>query len=179
MQNEIELWKWVVGYEGQYEVSNKGQVRTYWKGVGIHAQLYKKPQKLLTPIKTPTGHLYVKFSKIQKFIHRLVLEAFVGSRPMNNITRHLDGNPKNNDVNNLRWGTPKENVGDAIKHGVFIKGERAPSNKLTEQEVLFILQHTEFNGKQLSSMFSVHPSIIYNIRNGKIWKHLTWEQNNC
>ena len=104
-----EAWKPVVGYEELYEVSNTGKVWSIRK------------EKTLSPAKNTSGHLYVRLHKgdkgKKKYIHRLVLEAFVGACPEGMETRHLDGNPANNRIDNLIWGTCSDNNFDIVRHG--------------------------------------------------------------
>ena len=69
--------------------------------------------------------------QIRYYVHRLVLEAFVGPCPEGMECRHLDGNPKSNDLVNLCWGTPKENAKDSFEHGSRILGERHYLAKMT------------------------------------------------
>lgn len=73
--------------------------------------------------------------RISYELHRLVLMAFVGPCPPGMVARHLDGNPGNNDISNLCWGTRKENSADAIRHGTIARGERQGSSKLTAEQV--------------------------------------------
>lgn len=108
---ENEEWLPIPGYEGYYEVSNLGRVR-------------RCPQ-IMSPGKGARGHLSVFLTKSDDpmlkerthRVHQLVLKAFVGPRPEGKWGLHKDGNPANNCVDNLYWGTPKENAQDAIRHG--------------------------------------------------------------
>jgi hypothetical protein len=85
--------------------------------------------------------LYVDGTYCRKFAHRLVLEAFVGPCPEGMECRHLDGNPQNNHVSNLCWGTKEENQADKRRHGTHFHpiGEKNGSSKLSRQEVVEIL----------------------------------------
>lgn len=117
-----EIWKPVKGYEGLYEVSDLGNVRSLDREVEtsngrVHRyrgrELAKAPQK--------TGYLktrlYSKGKSSNFWIHRLVLEAFIGECPEGMETRHLDGNPTNNQPSNLKWGTSQENKWDTVAMG--------------------------------------------------------------
>ena len=86
------------------------------------------------------GHLYVFMQRKKKYVHRAVLEAFSGMCPAGMECRHLDGNPVNNDVSNLVWGTRYENAQDTKRHGHSHVGERSGTAKLTERQVLEIRQ---------------------------------------
>lgn len=55
-----------------------------------------------------------------RLVHQLVLEAFIGPRPEGMVTLHRDGDPKNNQLRNLRYGTQSENMRDAIRHGTHV-----------------------------------------------------------
>lgn len=116
-----EIWKPAVGYEG-YEVSDHGQVRS------LDRTIYRKDGqtrlckgRALKPQKHSDGYLYVCLYREAKprkeYIHRLVLEAFTGPCPDGMECRHLDGNPENNRVSNLQWGTRSENILDVVRHG--------------------------------------------------------------
>lgn len=74
--------------------------------------------KKLIARKAGAGYLAVSLSgKSRRYIHRLVLQAFVGPCPDGSECRHLDGNPRNNRLENLCWGTRKENTADSVRHG--------------------------------------------------------------
>jgi hypothetical protein len=111
MHGNERQWRPVVGYEGRYEVSDTGIVRSFLGRNVIY----------LVPIKMHRGHLTVSLCKNGKmapqFIHRLVLEAFVGPCPPGMMCRHLNGDPSDNDLENLRWGTASENGLDTVLHG--------------------------------------------------------------
>jgi len=90
-----------------------------------------------------SGHLsvclYKNNKKSTKHIHRLVLETFVSKCPEGMECRHLDGNPANNSLDNLRWGTTKENMNDKIKHGKSNFGEKNNKHKLTDEKARMII----------------------------------------
>ncbi|MET8378015.1 NUMOD4 motif-containing HNH endonuclease [Streptomyces microflavus] len=110
--SDAEEWRQIAGYEGLYDVSNLGRVRS-WSRLKRGAALRPLPnqQGYLSVALCSAGR--VKYRKI----HQLVLEAFVGPRPAGNVGRHLDGNLTNNVAGNLAWGTHSENMADCLKHG--------------------------------------------------------------
>ncbi|MFW3529758.1 NUMOD4 domain-containing protein [Staphylococcus caprae] len=119
-----EKWRDVVGYEGIYEVSNKGRVRThknkttYTKKHGVRhwKQRYLKD-------KTPNGRdVRVSLWKDGKhkdfLVHRLVAFAFMPVVKGKECINHIDGNPKNNNVENLEWCNHLENNRHAFETGL-------------------------------------------------------------
>jgi len=131
----IEIWKPVVGYEDLYEVSNMGRVKS----------LYFGKEKILKGIKDKDGyfrvHLY-KFKKQLLFgIHRLVLMAFIGKHEdiKKNQCNHKNGFKDDNRMCNLEWTTVRGNILHAFKIGLINhKGEKHPSSKLTEKNIIDI-----------------------------------------
>lgn len=125
--HRMENWLSVVGYEGFYEVSDEGRVRSLDRVVmssnrhNPNLSPRRYPGKLLTPIVTGNGdYLGVTLSRrgyTRKLIHHLVLEAFVGPRPDGSFGLHHDDDPSNNRLSNLRWGTKGENQDDKVRNG--------------------------------------------------------------
>lgn len=119
-----EEWRPVPGWEGFYEVSNQGRARSVDRTVvasnGRKMRLRGKTLRL-----TANRKGYIFFNPCrdgvlhQVFIHRAVLEAFVGPRPEGMEGCHFpDSNPANNHLENLRWDTRRENRVDQIRLGV-------------------------------------------------------------
>lgn len=114
-----EAWRPVPGYEGRYEVSDRGRVRSLprrdMRGRRIDS-------RLLSINTHPSGHQSVKLSHDGKYcaakVHRLVLMAFIGPAPDGHEACHNDGDPGNNHLSNLRWGTRSDNLRDRVRHGV-------------------------------------------------------------
>lgn len=119
-----EIWKSVQGFE-DYLISNRGRIKSY-KTAGSNIGRRRKVPILLSPGVNGDGYrrviLYSKGSIHYVFVHRLVLEAFVGPCPKGQESRHLDGIPDHNDVRNLCWGTHLENGLDTARHSTAVKG---------------------------------------------------------
>lgn len=131
----MEIWKDIKGYEGKYQVSNMGRVRSLdrFDRVG-------NPRKgrLLNPKPKNNGYVRVHLADGKGYahesVHRLVAEAFVERRnPEDIIVNHLDNNPTNNRADNLEWTTYQGNMQWAAKQGR-MKG--CPTNLLKAREVL-------------------------------------------
>lgn len=119
MSDLLEIWKNVVGFEGMYEVSNFGNVRSVChvretgitvKGVQIKTTSNGAGYKVAS-LRDMTGKKYTKF------VHHLVMYAFAGPRPGNMDCCHKDGNGLNNKFDNLRYDTRKRNLADRVSHG--------------------------------------------------------------
>lgn len=116
-----ETWRPVVGYEGAYEVSDRGGVRglarsaTRPSGVRVPVSPI-----VLRPSRGKYGHLSVRLARSGRckafYVHRLVMEAFVGPAPDGHECCHRDGDAGNNSLSNLRWGTPSSNNYDRTTH---------------------------------------------------------------
>lgn len=118
-----EIWKDIEGYEGLYQVSNLGNVKSLRKRIDKGKCHRYFDEKILKPIETNRGYLRVKLCKDRKIkkirVHRLVAEAFI-KRPELEVN-HIDGNKKNNKVENLEWVTQRENKQHAWITGLYHK----------------------------------------------------------
>lgn len=116
-----ERWLPVVGYEGIAEVSSIGRVRTVTRvmtrsnGTRLTVKGHIKALTISTDGYLRTGLSRSGHTKTFR-VHRLVAEAFLGDGSGLEV-RHLDGDPMNNRVGNLKWGTSKENSEDTMRHG--------------------------------------------------------------
>ena len=122
------------------------------------------------------GYEVVSFSNNDKtktyYKHRLLLHAFVGKCPDGCEVLHINGNKLDNRLENLRWGTRKENVADSIKHGVATIGARNGQAQLTVDMVKVIRQSklTKDSVAKLSDQFQVSNSVIRKVLNGLTYK---------
>lgn len=132
----------------------------------------------LTPATKYFGRLGVVLCrdnrKFSRHVHTLVLTAFVGPRPAGMQCRHLDGNPANNHVNNLKWGTPRENQHDRIAHGTSTRGELNGRAKLKAGDVLEIRRRAANSERHMdiAKDFGVSLSAIERIKSRTSWKHI-------
>lgn len=117
-------WRPVVGWEGLYEVSTEGQVRSLDKIAAHPYGTQVRRGKVLWASPNSNGYLNVTLQsrgegrRKNRLVHQLVLEAFVGPRPDGmEDTRHLNGVQTDNRLANLVWGTTSENMQDRVAHG--------------------------------------------------------------
>ena len=113
-----EIWKDIKGYEGRYQVSNKGRIKSLER---TDRNGHHRPERILKTNKRPNGYLCVHLSKDMDAkwlsVHRLVAEAFIPHDNDKDVVNHLDNNPLNNNVNNLEWTTYKGNMQWSSKQG--------------------------------------------------------------
>lgn len=108
----------------------------------------------------------------QRYVHRILLEAFVGPCPEGCEALHINGNPLDNRLENLRWGTRKENVADAIRHGTAAIGHRNAQSKLSPVDLLSIkrLREKRVPTREIAERFDVTPETISNALAGRTYK---------
>ena len=122
-QCDTEQWRPIIDYEGFYEVSDAGRVRSVPRLVKIRGDKTRPlPGRVLRQPVAPGGYLQVSLSACNQVrvrqVHLLVLTAFVGPRPTPKLQAcHRNGNPADNRLSNLRWDTPLSNAADQRAHG--------------------------------------------------------------
>ena len=114
----MELWKDIIGYEGYYQISNLGNVRSVDRFDGVH----DRQGAIMKPALKRNGYLQVglrKHSERKWFsVHRLVAIHFIENPDKKPQVNHIDGNKLNNTIENLEWVTEKENQNHAARLGL-------------------------------------------------------------
>ena len=135
------------------------------------------PKGILKPICSRDGYAHVfaydggASRKLR--VHHAVLFAFVGPPAEGQETRHLDGDPHNNRLDNLAWGTRRENAADKQRHGRLPAGERSGTHKLTAADVIKIRRlHGALSLRQLATRFGVSHTAIRRAALGISWSCL-------
>jgi hypothetical protein len=166
-----EIWKPIINYEGLYELSVFGKIKS----------LKSVKEKTLIPKKDKYGHLQVRLYKNgivkQYSVHRLVLETFIGPRPEGMEGCHNDGNGSNNFLENLRYDTHENNMRDRIKHKTNNPGSKCNFSKLIESNISGI-RKLHIEGKsdtEIAKIYGVGRMTINDIINNKTWKHVKEE----
>lgn len=176
-----ELWHPVVGYEGLYEVSSLGRVRSLDRvtrqrsrsGRFVDARYRGKMLKLVVDKK---GYKFVCLAKegINKnfMVHTLVLEAFVGPRKAGMVCRHGAAGNGCNEVSNLSYGTYKDNIHDKYRDGTMGFGTKNGRAVLTEDMVLWARSQPHMTVAELARKFGVGWTTMNSALKGETWKHL-------
>ena len=170
-----EVWRAVKDYEGLYEVSDCGCVRSFDR---IDARGRFCKGRILAPHLAPSGyaqvHLYRDGVQESRRIHRMVLETFTGPAPSkDHQTCHYNGVKDDNRLSNLRWGTWVENCADSARLGVTPRGEQVAGVKLCALDVELIRELATTIPKQaIANWFDVGNSTIRDIVNRKTWAHV-------
>lgn len=165
-----EVWKDIPGYDGIYQVSDLGRVRSLKRGSW---------KFLKSAISGTSSYRYVQLHKDSSVknrpVHQLVLEAFVGQRPAGDYQGcHNDGDSGNNSLSNLRWDTQAGNFADKKLHGTESKGSKHGQAKLNESQVLNIRRRLNSGEKQqtLADEHGVSRVLISLIKTRKVWTHI-------
>lgn len=173
----LEEWRDIKGFEGKYQVSNLGNVRSLDRVTNnrVFKGVTKKPQI------SNTGYyrvfLCLQNRKIKPFsIHRLVAGAFLERKEGLNIVNHLDGNRLNNVLNNLEWTTISGNTLHSYKNKLQVMGigEDNPASKYTEEQIIEVkrLSKLGLKRKEISCITKVSTATIHLVLNNKRWTHV-------
>lgn len=157
----------IPGFDG-YCVSSAGDVFIH-RMMASHIN-HDGYEKLQIVVETENGT-----KKKNVGVHQLICRAFKGLPPSDkHEVRHLDGNPRNNAPSNLAWGTHKENCADQKIHGTSNRGSRRKNAKLREVDIPAIRRSVAEGvpQREIAEKFSVHVSVISNIKTGRIWSHV-------
>lgn len=164
----IEKWRDIEGYEGDYLISSLGRVMST---IGK-----PKIRKLKT---NPQGYwrirLQGKGGDKTFFVHRLVCAAFHGPRPSEyHMVAHNDGTKDNNVPHNLRWATGSENACDRSLHGTAAIGEKNTSSKLRSADILVIRQKYKDGSTlmKIAKEYGVSANTISSVVRGLSWSFI-------
>lgn len=119
-----EIWKDIAGYEGLYQISNLGNVKSLARYKQNHNKLQKVEERILKPNITNKGYYYVMLNKNgkqkHKMIHILIAQAFIPNPNNYPIVNHKDGNKLNINIRNLEWSSYSHNNKEAYRLGLRI-----------------------------------------------------------
>jgi len=172
----MEEWKDVKNYEGFYQVSSYGRVRSLDRMVNNRM----RRGKVLSNKKTNgNGYLMCTLCKdgiqLNHYVHRLVASAFCEKLDDSFVVNHIDSNVKNNKYSNLEWVSAFDNVQHYIKKGRKTdRGINSPNTKLSEsslERIRFLLKNTKLKQREIAQQFGVAQTTISRIKLGKTFKN--------
>lgn len=181
----IEIWKPVPGWEGLYEASSLGFIRSFDRVVlsisknGVR-RTWTSRGRILRPSITRKGYLGLALSRpgeraTTREVHRLVCLAFHGPPPTDiHHAAHRNGKRTDNRAENLRWATPKDNQADQYAHGTRRLGESHPLAKLTNKQVREIRARATRGEMQadIARCLGVSQGQVSSIVLRQTWKHI-------
>lgn len=175
-----QIWKDIKGYEGLYQVSNIGNIRSLDRKVFNNGNnsICNVKGKILKPNKDKGGYEYVGLVKNKTKtnsikVHRLVAFAFCEGYEVGLEVNHKDGVRHNNNFNNLEWVSRSKNIRDTFKRGRDVNGQKNNSSKLKNEYIGIIasLYDSGVSQKVISNAFGVSQGTISNIITNKHYKN--------
>lgn len=166
-------WAYVPGFGEAYEVSDTGIIRSVnSEAIRADGTVRKLRPKILRPYANNTGHLYIRIGgrkQPRRMLHRIVWEAFNGPIPEGMVVRHLDGNPGNNNLQNLSIGTQVDNA-----HDTYSYGKKMGRGKLSAGDVHEIrsLLARGVPQAEIGKLYGVTQQSICNINTGKTFNYI-------
>jgi hypothetical protein len=176
-----ETWKDVPGYDGAYQISDHGRIRSVPRKVNNGNGFRMSDSLIMKQYDNGHGYLRVCLSNGVKkkftLVHRLIAENFLPNLENMPIVNHIDGDKRNNDLSNLEWCDSSYNNQHAFDNKLIkpLRGERHKKAKLTELEVLdikLLLDSGSLKQTEIAKLYKVHPNTINGIKTKSTWKHL-------
>ncbi len=175
----MEVYKDIVGFNGFYQVSNWGKVKSLSRIVNHAKKGTQEVKERILKFDLRSGYPSVTFYKDKKSsrftVHHLVMLAFIGERPIGFDINHKDGDKTNNHLSNLEYCTRSKNIQHAFSKGLKPIGQNHHKTTLTTKEVISIyeLKHKGMTQKIVSEKYGVDRTTIGNIWRGKTWSNVT------
>ena len=175
-----EVWRAIPGFEGLYEASTEGRIRSLDRLItGKNGVTKKYAGRIIRPIPMNQGYLTVALSKdgnaVRYLIHRLVAITFIPNPNDFEEVNHIDGVKGNNALSNLEWMSRVRNIRHAMDMGLIQGlGENNPAAKLSDSDARAIKELSRYclHPKELAAVFGVKPSTITDIQLERSWQHI-------
>lgn len=170
-----EIWKDAPGWEGLYEISDLGRVKSVPRLVKCFEGSKTLGGNVVSAFKCSNGYMAVNLTssgrRKQVMVHGLVLQAFCGKRPAGFDACHFNGDRADNRLANLRWDTKSGNASDKHRHGTMPIGERSPNAKLRENDIPEI-RASGLSAARIAKNYGVSKSCIQACRALRNWGHV-------
>lgn len=172
-----EIWKDIKGYEGEYQISNKGRIKSLSKTKvrdNITGITYKTKEKIMRPACNKKGYLGTMIGRNGKTksvkVHRLVAEAFIPNPLRLHEVNHIDGNKSNNSVENLEWVTHQENMAHAARENLMNKKSKLSRYEIHNMREQYIPKDPEYGATAFAKKYNMSDSHITRIIHGDVCK---------
>ncbi len=166
-----ERWKKIPGFDQNYEVSNMGRVKTLEHTI---IRNNGRPQhireRILKQSLDECGYPQVRLKGKTAKVHRLIGIAFMGERKEGDVIRHLDGNPQNNNIRNLKYGTPSENLEDCYRYNGYLKKDQKLSREKAREIKEMIYQNIP--NRSIAKKYGVSEQSICDIKHNRIYSEV-------
>lgn len=168
----MELWKDIPGFEGEYQASNLGRIKSlaksYKTGCGYIRQV---PDRIMSCNKlTPKGYMRVRIKNKTYQLHRIVALTWLNKIEGKDQVNHKDGDKTNNKIDNLEWVTNQENRDHAVKNNLIAIDKKCPHTKYSKELVLKIreLHSSGMTQYSIAKLFDLKVGYVHRVVNLKI-----------
>lgn len=174
-----EFWKDLVGYEGLYQVSTLGNIRSIDRIEKCGSFFRHRKGKVLKQVINRGGYCQVTLTKdgkgCSKEVHRLIAKTFIENEYNLPEVNHIDCDKTNNSVDNLEWVSREDNTKHAMEHDLKPHGDKHKSSKLKQSQVDWIREHYDsnderYNTEAMTKLFGVSRSTIRRVVLNESWK---------
>ena len=183
---EEEIWKDIDGFEGYYQVSNMGRVKSVARTIFIRTNIVGKTKPLsikdrIISLQKERGKyfaasLWINGVGVRIRVHRLVAKAFIPNPKNKSEVNHIDGNKENNKSSNLEWATASENRTHAFRIGLqnSAVGEKVGSSTHTDDDVRTVLLEFKkgLSLTEISHKYGWNFGFPYRVVTGRAWNHI-------
>lgn len=168
-------------FDGLYEASDQGRVRSLDRTIEVNGRWGTMQRKLVGAVLAPLRHtggyarvmLWKDGAAHQTYVHKVVMEAFVGRRPAGSQVAHANGNKQDNRLDNLRWATPAENQADRELHGtgrVGVKRRTRAVGRAMADVIRTTHARTGLSITKLAKQLHLPRTTVADVVNKRTWK---------
>lgn len=176
-----EIWKDVIGYEGIYQVSNLGNVKSLYRKVFYaDGRTYTYKERILNwnimrKVNRCYVHLYKNSERKAMLVHRLVAQAFIPNPDNLPEVNHKSGITTENDISNLEWVTHSDNMKHGFKTGLINNTGILHGNNIYNEDQIKQVKKYLLEGKgqaEIERLTGVGRATVYEIKKGRQWVHI-------